>query len=384
MVEAYTCSGCNYTSFSKMLFQDHNCSMTQSHDPISPSKRPPPPPPPPPTDTLTESPEDALSPTSPAKQEALGIPDFDDSDLINPEHAPYRCICGYTAFSQLLFEDHECKFVMKEAIRSSVKATTVSRLKEAGLQVERHFARETAEQGPQTVIVKSMETGKVIWGPKPVEKATTIARLQEMILEARGQPWASMQLYHKDKEVPLEILVGSIFERVLAFQAEITSASMDIHVRKTLFNKFPDVITEVVIRGQKEDNFKAYVATIQEQLRSAYGRFWSNSSAPMKEEFETVDAVSILKDIEDKPKNLSCVPFRDCLSQEQFESVSQFLANAGQARFWKYASLGQHYVMAWAAGHEFRLSIVTEDGPSRHFVSTMSRGDNNFQRHASC
>mmetsp|Transcript_23281 Transcript_23281/g.54996 ORF Transcript_23281/g.54996 Transcript_23281/m.54996 type:complete len:379 (+) Transcript_23281:72-1208(+) len=378
-MEAFVCSGCGFTSFSKMLFQDHDCSMTK--DPGSPGHlsctviSPPPPP----VDTITD--DAILSPTSPQKSEVYGgIAEFDESDLLNPQDAPFRCICGYTSFSQLLFEDHDCKFVAKEVILSSVRATTATRLKEAGLHVERHFAREAAEQGPQSVIVKDADSGKVLFGPKPMSKSTSIGELTETLLQ--GQPWASLQLALRDKELSNDVVLGSIFERTVVLTANVVSTTLDIHVRKSLFNKFPDVMTEVMIRPQKIENLQDYVASVQEQMRQVYARFRTNSQT-MKESLEEVDAATLLANIEEKPPNMSCVPFRDCLSQEQMEELRNFLSKVDTARMWTHNAFGQQYVLGWAAGHEFRLSILSEDGPTRHFVSTMSRPEV-FTRHTSC
>ncbi|OLQ06161.1 hypothetical protein AK812_SmicGene10609 [Symbiodinium microadriaticum] len=349
-MEAFVCSGCGFTSFSKMLYEDHNCSMTK--DPGSPGHvsctviSPPPPP----VDTITD--DVISSPASPQKSEVYGgIAEFDESDLLSPEDAPFRCICGYTSFSQLLFEDHECKFVTKEVILSSVRATTATRLKEAGLHVERHFAREAAEQ--------------VLFGPKSVSKSTSVGELIETLLQ--GQPWASLQLSLRDKELNSDVVLGSIYERTVVLTANIVSTTLDIHARKSLFNKFPDVMTEVMIRPQKIENLEEYVASVQEQMRQVYARF-RTSSNNMKESLEEVDAATLLANIEEKPPNMSCVPFRDCLSPEQMEELKSFLGKVDTARMWTHNAFGQQYVLGWAAGHEFRLSILSE----AHFLLTVA------------
>eukprot|EP00913_Durusdinium_trenchii_P034180 g31988.t1 len=103
--------------------------------------------------------------------EDVGLPGMvaDEDDYRDPQSAPFRCICGFSAFSQMLYEDHECKFVMREAVRASVRASTTSRLKDVGLHHER-VGMVSTKQGPQTVLVKTRDSGKVLFGPRPLEK----------------------------------------------------------------------------------------------------------------------------------------------------------------------------------------------------------------------
>ncbi|CAJ1441842.1 unnamed protein product [Effrenium voratum] len=224
---------------------------------------------------------------------------------------------------------------------------------------------------PQTVVVKSQETGKVIFGPRPVEKDSNIAKLQEKILEMRKQPWASMRFFYEERELDSETKLQSLLETSLTLMADVNSDSLDISVHKSYFNKFPDVITEIVVSQRKEEEFQDYVTTIREKLRPVCGRFRTNCSC-VRGDIQSVDPAIVLKSIEDKPRNMSCVPFLSCLSSEEHGRVQAFLQKAKDARMWKHESFGQHYLLVWAAGHELRFSIISEDSESsRNFVSTM-------------
>ncbi|CAJ1335281.1 unnamed protein product [Effrenium voratum] len=347
---ALECS-CGFSSYSKIIFQDHSCageqsryqsdrwSQTYGNESRTDETGTPPPPPPPPEEE---------GPPPPGTVDV-----YTEEDFRNPQNAPFRCICGFSAFSQLLYEDHECHFVMREAVKSSVRASSVSRLKDAGLHLERLHAPN--KEVPQTVVVKSQETGKVIFGPRPVEKDSNIAKLQEKILEMRKQPWASMRFFYEERELDSETKLQSLLETSLTLMADVNSDSLDISVHKSYFNKFPDVITEIVVSQRKEEEFQDYVTTIREKLRPVCGRFRTNCSC-VRGDIQSVDPAIVLKSIEDKPRNMSCVPFLSCLSSEEHGRVQAFLQKAKDARMWKHESFGQHYLLVWAAGHELRLA----------------------------
>jgi len=306
---------------------------------------------------------------STAKEPALpGM--VSEDDFRDPQSAPpFQCLCGFTAFSQMLYEDHECKFVMKAAVKASVMADSISRLKDAGLHVERQLGDAGVKQGPQTVLVKVKDTQKVLFGPRPVEKDMSVAKLIERILEVKKQPWASVKLFLRDKELSPDLTLLALPERSLLLQAEVCSTTLEIQGRKNFFNKFPDVTTEVSIAPQTEEDYEADVKKVREQLRSVGGRY------RMTREIEAIDAIALLSTLEERPKSLSCVPLQGCLSEDQLSQLRDFIPKAKTARVWKHEGFGQYYVMGWAAGHKLRLSIISEDVPARFSVNKISFGN---------
>ncbi|CAK9024621.1 unnamed protein product [Durusdinium trenchii] len=355
----FTCSNCGFSSFSKLIYQEHSCQGDSSRW----------------KSYQVEVREEIVDPhpvaiaTPVESTEDVGLPGMvaDEDDYRDPQSAPFRCICGFSAFSQMLYEDHECKFVMREAVRASVRASTTSRLKDVGLHHER-VGMVSTKQGPQTVLVKTRDSGKVLFGPRPLEKETTVAKLRDRILEVRKQPWASMKFYHKESELAAELFLHHIPEQSLLLLADINSATLDIQVKKNYFNKFPDVVTEVQIAPQSEEEYEADVRQVRENLKTLLGRYRT-----LSEEINSIDGAALMATIEERPRNLSCVPFSSCLSAEQFSQLQIFLQKAKTARLWKHEAFGQHYLMAWTAGHKLRLSIISEDLPTRSYLGRMGK-----------
>lgn len=364
---AFNCSNCGFESFSKLIYKDHNChgeSGLVRWARSSPSYR----------DDLIRSEvrfadeEAAASATSPASpKEELALPGMvTEDEFRDPESAPFQCLCGFTAFSQMLYEDHECKYVIREAVKASVTASSMSRLKDAGLHVERQLVGpDGMKQGPQTVLVKAKDTEKVLFGPRPIEKDMSVQKLIERILEVRKQPWATLKLFHEERELGLEMALQKIPERSLLLQAEMTSATLDIQAKKCFFNKYPDVITEVCIAPQTEDDFEAEVKKIREELRAVCGRYRKCIFGDVA----AIDTAALLTTLEEKPKSLSCVPLQSCLPEDQLTQLRSFLqkAKTAKAKLWKHEAYFRYYVMGWAAGHKMRLSIISEDAPSSSF-----------------
>lgn len=365
---AFTCSNCGFESFSKLIYQDHNChgesglvrwarSSPSYHDDFVRSEV-----------KFADDEAASGSPSPMSPKEELPLPGMvTEDDFRDPESAPFRCLCGFTAFSQMLYEDHECKYVIREAVKASVMASTTSRLKDAGLHVERQLVgSDGMKQGPQTVLVKAKDTEKVLFGPRPIEKDMSVQKLIERILEVRKQPWATLKLFHEDRELGLQMALQKIPERSLLLQAEMNSATLDIRAKKCFFNKYPDVITEVCIAPQTEDDFEADVKKIREELRAVCGRYRKSCSC-ITGDVAVIDAAALLTTLEEKPKSLSCVPLQSCLPEDQLAQLRSFLqkAKTAKARLWKHEAYFRYYVMGWTAGHKMRLSIISEDAPSR-------------------
>eukprot|EP00913_Durusdinium_trenchii_P009414 g8848.t1 len=194
-----------------------------------------------------------------------------------------------------------------------------------------------------------------------------------------------MKFYHKESELAAELFLHHIPEQSLLLLADINSATLDIQVKKNYFNKFPelmgwdgsrlgwadgvlrathgqDVVTEVQIAPQSEEEYEADVRQVRENLKTLLGRYRT-----LSEEINSIDGAALMATIEERPRNLSCVPFSSCLSAEQFSQLQIFLQKAKTARLWKHEAFGQHYLMAWTAGHKLRQGrkSIWETSPDR-------------------
>eukprot|EP00440_Ansanella_granifera_P032919 gb/GFBE01035711.1/.p1 GENE.gb/GFBE01035711.1/~~gb/GFBE01035711.1/.p1 ORF type:complete len:402 (+),score=84.80 gb/GFBE01035711.1/:1-1206(+) len=393
MTEDLTCN-CGFKSFSKIIFEDHRCGLSQAENnnnaglrsrnswddarksddysrydaysertahTASEENMP--------FETTKEFPEAP----SVGEQSADAMPGTWDLDpSFADSTSAFTCICGFSAFSQLLFEDHDCKATMPELVKAAIHATSPTRLKDAGLA--RHLVRVATEQGPQTVVVKTRDVGQVIWGPTRVEKGTRMSQLRDMVLQAMGQPWASMQLFYEDKELPSELVLTSALPRYASLTAVVTNLALELNARACQFNRFPDIITEIKVGAEPQPDFEAYVESTKAQLREVCGKYRAGCTCISGEILEA-DSASLLPFIEEKPKGLSCVGYMECLDGDQRSQLDAFLQKAGPTRYWKHDSFGQHYLIAWTAGHTLRMSILSEDGPpARAFDGFWNRG----------
>eukprot|EP00931_Biecheleriopsis_adriatica_P010540 TRINITY_DN111613_c0_g1_i1.p1 TRINITY_DN111613_c0_g1~~TRINITY_DN111613_c0_g1_i1.p1 ORF type:complete len:442 (-),score=70.88 TRINITY_DN111613_c0_g1_i1:81-1373(-) len=387
--EIFSCA-CGYTSWSKLLFEDHSCSFKRSADDSVGAKH----------DTFESWSYSRYDVTGSDAGKALSIPNRDvsndhlESDLItgparsvsvlpssqawaldagleyNDSYAgSYTCICGFSSFSQLLFEDHVCSLTTREAVKSAIFATTAQRLQDAGLSRLSVSAR--TEKGPQGIIIVSQETGRVIWGPNDILSGDkSISWLITKALNEIGQPFASMQLFHQDTYLAPETILSQELPRQATLTAIVSSTPLLLEAKSQFFNQFPDIITEISLSVTKESSFEELVKQTCADLSELCGKYRLTCTC-LSGAIQKTDAKSLLALVEEKPCGLSCVGYKECLDRDQWQRLESFLQKVGSIRYWKHDSFGQHWILGWAAGHQLRMSIVSEDGPPARTFSTM-------------
>ena len=140
-------------------------------------------------------------------------------------------------------------------------------------------------------------------------------------------------------------------------------SSVPFHVFDLFLSSRQDVITEFKVAPASLEDFESEVQRLSERLRGSKGR-----------DVVVLEAPQLLAALEERPRSLSCWPLAKCLSEAQLLEVQSFLREAKEARMWRQEANGQYHLVAWALGHQLRLSVISEDVPVRIAVAKVSIG----------
>lgn len=288
-------------------------------------------------------------------------------DVTTESGALFKCICGFSAFSQLIFEEHSCSFATPEIIKAATTATSMRRLQDAGLSSE-HFVDTTSWfKEPPTVVVRDAH-GNEIWGPQLLNRSSTTASLTQLVLEVIGRPDASLSFCYQDKPINpddnlLELLPSG---GAVSLKAVFRNVSLELRKRSGFYGSSPDVITEISIMQASEADFQAEVSSTCLSLRDICGKYEMGCTC-QKGIIHEGDAKQFLPILEQKAaRGMSCTSYAECLGKD-YASVDNFLTRAGAARFWKHDAYGAgQIVLIYASGHLIRFSVMSEDSqPSK-------------------
>eukprot|EP00930_Biecheleria_cincta_P004551 TRINITY_DN105466_c0_g1_i1.p1 TRINITY_DN105466_c0_g1~~TRINITY_DN105466_c0_g1_i1.p1 ORF type:complete len:344 (-),score=70.72 TRINITY_DN105466_c0_g1_i1:30-1061(-) len=329
------------------------------------------------------------------------------------------CACGFTAFSQMIFEDHECRYTkIPEVVRAEEDKTSDIRISDAGLATLLASSRAKVEI-PDKPISPPRPSGlrKLVSAWPSLEKSVEVAPPPPVDSAAEdkgdfvcicGRAFFSRLLFedHKCEASSPEAVRASLEagdatrmqdagllnnvpeepprpptpppseppepEEVPEPPPEPIQPQVDeddpsilrFMGRKGLCKTHPDIITEISVEPANESAFEAMVENTCILLREQCGkrRVAGCSCNPGPDSIQFVEAGRNLRRILlEQPREFNSLTYIDCLDEAQGERLGELLRKGGHARLWKHDSYGcSNHIIMFAGGHLIRRVIYGE------------------------
>lgn len=332
----------------------------------------------------------------------------------------FSCACGYTAFSQMIFEDHKCRYTkIPEVVKAEEDKTSDRRLLDAGLvtllapskaQVEMldKPASPTRSPGVRKLVSvwPSLEKNPEATPPAPPVDEGADGKGDFVCI--CGRAFFSRLLFedHKCDASSPEAVRASLEagdatrmqDAGFRFQGpepppapeptpepkeptppptppapsvhqadELDDPSMlRITGRVGLCKTHPDIITEVMVEPTDDRGFEAMVESACILLREQCGKRRVSSCSCSHGSIQEVEAGSagrnLRRILEEQPREFNSLRYMDCLEEVQQERLDQLLRQGGPARFWKHDSYGcSNHIIMFVGDHVIRRTIYSED-----------------------